>query len=161
MSSAKTSSICAGNSGLRFTSRFRGENGLLSSLRSMALKSVYLPTPQIQNGTITITDEEHRHLVVGRAEPAELVEVFDGIGHVWTCEVVEVGKRQTSAKVQQERLEPPPKVNLILGQALIRSAAFELALEKAVEVGVTRIIPFVAARSNSAAERRERWQRII
>jgi 16S rRNA (uracil1498-N3)-methyltransferase len=46
--------------------------------------------------------------------------------------------------------------------ALIRTAAFELALEKAVEVGVTRIIPFFAARSNvSRVERQERWQRIV
>jgi 16S rRNA (uracil1498-N3)-methyltransferase len=127
----------------------------------MALKSVYLPSPQIQNGVITITDEEHRHLAVGRAEPGEKLEVFNGTGQVWLCEVVEVGKRQTSVRVQNERVEPAPKLNLILGLALIRSANFELALEKAVEVGVTRIIPFVASRSNSSGERRERWERII
>jgi 16S rRNA (uracil1498-N3)-methyltransferase len=40
--------------------------------------------------------------------------------------------------------------------------AFELALEKAVEVGVTRIIPFTAARSNATAgDRMERWRRIV
>src|SRR6476659_6631615 len=131
MSSAKISSISACNSVSPFMSRFRGGNGLLSSLRSMALKSVYLPSPQIQNGIITITDEEHRHLVVARAEPGERLAVFNGTGHVWVCEVVEVGKRQTAARVQQERTEPALKVNLILGQALIRSAAFELALATA------------------------------
>src|SRR5262249_52422352 len=52
-------------------------------------------------------------------------------------------------------------VPLILGLAMVRNTAFELALEKAVEVGVTRIIPFVASRSNSAASRLDRWRRII
>ena len=127
----------------------------------MALKSVYLPSPNIQNGIITITEEEHRHLVVSRAEPGELVEVFDGTGQVWRCQIVEAGKRQTSARVKDERVLPAPKLNLILGQALIRAAAFELALEKAVEVGVTRVIPFLASRSNAVSEKHDRWQRII
>src|SRR6185436_17207569 len=125
------------------------------------LKSVYLPSPHIQSGIINIADEEHRHLSVARAEPGEGVEVFDGAGRVWTCEVVEVGKRLSLVRVQSERVEPLPTVELILGLALIRSAAFELALEKVVEVGVTRIVPFLASRSNAKAERHDRWQRIV
>jgi 16S rRNA (uracil1498-N3)-methyltransferase len=60
------------------------------------------------------------------------------------------------------RTVPPPFVGLILGMALIRTAAFELTLEKAVEVGVTRIVPFTASRSNAAAgNRQDRWMRIV
>src|SRR5262245_10722042 len=128
----------------------------------MALKSVYLPNPTIQEGMITVTDEEHRHLMVARAECGEAVEVFDGMGKVWTIVGTEVGKRRTSLRVQDQRIFPAPKVGLTLGLALIRTSAFELALEKAVEVGVTRIIPFFAGRSNvSRVERHERWRRIV
>ena len=128
----------------------------------MALKSVYLPDPTIQGGTIIVTDEEHRHLVVSRAESGEHVEVFDGKGRVWNCVVTGVAKRQTSLRVHDERIFPAPKVGLMLGLALIRTSAFELALEKAVEVGVTRIIPFFATRSNvSHVERNERWLRLV
>src|SRR5262249_17910783 len=50
----------------------------------------------------------------------------------------------------------------IAGLAVIRMAAFELALEKVVEVGVSRIVPFIAERSNVAAgNRHSRWQRIL
>src|SRR5262245_27680441 len=111
----------------------------------MALKSVYLPEPTIQNGQITVTDEEHQHLKVGRAESGEHVEVFDGRGRVWSCVVTDVARRHSLLRVQDERIVPAPNVGLMLGMALIRAAAFELALEKAVEVGVTRIIPFFAA----------------
>ena len=128
----------------------------------MALKSVYQPHPSLHGGIIHISDEEHRHLVVARAEPGEWIEVFDGQGHVWKASVVEVGKRQTSARIETEDVVPRPSLELILGQALIRNAAFELALEKAVEVGVTRVIPFAAERSNvSANQKLDRWLRIV
>jgi 16S rRNA (uracil1498-N3)-methyltransferase len=56
----------------------------------------------------------------------------------------------------------PDPWSLTLALALVRAAAFEMALEKAVEIGVTRITPFHAARSNAAAPRHaDRWQRII
>ncbi len=107
----------------------------------MALKSVYLPDPSISSGVVRITGEEHRHLAVARAEPGERLEIFDGKGSVWTAAVLEVDKRQAWAKIESQRQVAPPTFELILGQALIRTSAFELAIEKAVEVGVTRIIP--------------------
>jgi 16S rRNA (uracil1498-N3)-methyltransferase len=127
----------------------------------MALKSVYLPDPAVDNDVIEIAGEEHHHLVVTRAAPGEKVEVFDGRGKVWACAVMAVGKRATSLKVEGSSTIPQPSIELILGQALIRPAAFESALEKAVEVGVTRIIPFVASRSNVKLSRSDRWQRVI
>jgi 16S rRNA (uracil1498-N3)-methyltransferase len=131
----------------------------------MATKSVYLPQPAVTNSIIQITDEEHRHLAVARAELGEQTDVFDGRGHVWVCEVVDVAKRHTSLKVIREWDSPAPRVELILALALIHRPAFELALEKAVETGVTRIIPLVASRSNIAradrSGRSDRWQRIV
>jgi 16S rRNA (uracil1498-N3)-methyltransferase len=127
----------------------------------MALKSVYLPFPIIENNLIRISDEEHRHLAVARVQRGETVEVFNGAGRIWTCEVTEIGKRQTTVVVHHDHEAPPPKVELILGQALVRGPAFEFALEKAVEIGVTRVIPVVASRSNMSGDRRDRWQRII
>jgi 16S rRNA (uracil1498-N3)-methyltransferase len=76
--------------------------------------------------------------------------------------VVKVGKRETIAEVGEELLAPAEPFELILGLALIRAAAFELALEKVVEIGVTRIVPVIAARSNAPAPRKtERLTRII
>jgi 16S rRNA (uracil1498-N3)-methyltransferase len=132
----------------------------------MSLKSVYLSAPSIQDNRILIAGDEHRHLVVARAKPDELIEIFDGKGRVWTAAVESVNKRETVARVTASREAAPPRFELILGVAMIRIAAFELALEKVVEVGVTRIAPFTAARSNVEAghrhERRyDRWQRIL
>jgi len=128
----------------------------------MAVKSVYLPNPLIENSVIQIDGEEHHHLVVARAEAGEDLEVFDGKGRVWKAIVQSVGKRATTAAIRELKTVDRDPLEIILGLALIRTAAFELALEKAVEVGVTRIVPFTASRSNAAAgSRHERWTRIL
>jgi 16S rRNA (uracil1498-N3)-methyltransferase len=128
----------------------------------MAVKSVYLPNPVIENNVIQINDEEHHHLVVARAEAGEDVEIFDGKGRVWKAVVQSVGKRATTATIRELKTIDRDPLEVILGLALIRTAAFELALEKAVEVGVTRIVPFKASRSNVApGSRHERWTRIL
>ena len=128
----------------------------------MSLRSVYLPEPAFENELLTIRDEEHHHLVVARAEKGELLEVFDGKGNVWTVSVESIGKHQTVGRLKQSRSTPRGSLELILALAMIRVAAFELALEKAVEIGVTRIVPFAAARSNLApGKRHDRWQRIV
>jgi 16S rRNA (uracil1498-N3)-methyltransferase len=128
----------------------------------MAVKSVYLSEVVVEGGVIRITADEHHHLTVARSGEKEPIEIFDGQGRVWSAVIESVGRRETSARVTGERKVEPDPHEVILGQALIRSAAFELALEKAVEVGVTRIIPFTAARSNvPPAHRADRWKRII
>jgi 16S rRNA (uracil1498-N3)-methyltransferase len=128
----------------------------------MAVRSVYLPEPSIENDRMLILGDEHRHLAVARAEPGELIELFDGKGRAWTAVLESIGKRQAVARVTESREMPRDPAEVILGLALIRIAAFELALEKVVEVGVNRIVPFTADRSNATAgNRHERWVRIV
>lgn len=128
----------------------------------MAIKAVYLPDPSFENEIVRIGGDEHRHLVVARAERDEPVEIFDGNGKVWLATIVSLGKRETLAWLKESRRAERDAVDLILALALIKTSAFELALEKAVEIGVTRIAPFVASRSNAtAAGRHDRWLRII
>src|SRR5262249_43077841 len=102
------------------------------------------------------------HLVVGRAESDEIVEVFDGRGSVWKTTVESVQKRETIVRIADFRMVERDPVELTLALAMIKVSSFELALEKAVEVGVTQIVPFAADRSNTAAgKRQDRWERIL
>src|SRR5438270_10068917 len=104
----------------------------------MSLRSVYLPVPSIENNQIHLTGDQHRHLIVARAEKGEVVEVFDGSGRVWTAVIESVNKSETIARVKGLRQAPPPSVEVILAMAMVRIPAFELALEKTVEAGVTQ-----------------------
>jgi 16S rRNA (uracil1498-N3)-methyltransferase len=128
----------------------------------MAIRSVYLPDVSVADNRIHIGGEAHRHLAVARIEPGETVEVFDGTGGVWVAAVESAGKRETIVKVTDSRRVEGDPVEIILGLAMIRIPAFELALEKAVEVGVARVIPFTANRSNvTPGNRHDRWHRIL
>jgi 16S rRNA (uracil1498-N3)-methyltransferase len=128
----------------------------------MAVRSVYLQRPEIRDGRIRILGDEHRHLTVARAEAGEPIEIFDGRGGIWTGVVESAGKRETIARITAARTIERDPVELIAALAMIRVAAFELALEKIVEIGVARIVPFAADRSNVAAgNRHERWSRIL
>ena len=128
----------------------------------MAIKSVYIADLAVKDNLISIRDEEHRHLSVARAEVGEEIEIFDGRGEVLTAIIAVIERRETHAHITGKRHVTADAHELILGQSLIRHAAFEFALEKAVEAGVTRIIPLIAGRSNAKdVGRRERWHRII
>ena len=128
----------------------------------MAIKSIYWSNGELKNDLVHIIGDEHRHLRVSRAELGERVELFDGKGQVWIGEVVDTSRTETCVRLLDERTVPSPSVEIVLGQALINNSAFERVLEKAVEVGVTRIIPFRANRSNDAGQGRfARWQKII
>jgi 16S rRNA (uracil1498-N3)-methyltransferase len=128
----------------------------------MALKSVYLPNPQSEDGRLRLVGDEHHHLTVARAEAGEIVEVLDGRGGVWTAEIVSVGRKESIVRVIEARQLEKSGPEVILALSLIKPSAFELALEKAVEVGVTQIIPTIASRSNAAPGRRlDRWNRVV
>src|SRR6266481_3002628 len=111
----------SGKALLAFTSLFTKNSpevsGLPWSVRSMSLRSVYLAAPSFKNDRLHVAGDEHRHLAVARAEPDELIEVFDGNGHVWTAAIESVGKRETIARVTASRTAPPPSVDLFLGMA--------------------------------------------
>jgi 16S rRNA (uracil1498-N3)-methyltransferase len=128
----------------------------------MAVRSIYLPDPMIRDGVIHVDGEENHHLIVARAETGETIEIFDGKGNVWTAVIESSGKRETLARVKESRNAAQDPHEVILALAMIRIAAFELALEKVVEIGITRIVPFTATRSNLApGHRHDRWGRIL
>ena len=112
-----------------------------------------------------VTGEAAHHLGrVLRAEPGQLYELSDGRS-------VRLGKIAASGRDRVEfvLLEPVPvrlsplEKSLLL--AVVKFDAFEWAIEKATELGVSRIVPLAAARSEkgllaAAAKRAARWERI-
>jgi 16S rRNA (uracil1498-N3)-methyltransferase len=121
---------------------------------------------QFTADTAVMEGEAAHHLGrVLRAQQGQLYELSDG-------QQVRLGRIE---KVARERIEfalleeipshhPPIDITLLL--SVVKFDAFEWALEKATELGVSTIIPLAAARSEksllaAAGKRSERWKKIL
>lgn len=122
----------------------------------------------IDNGTIRLTAEESHHLArVLRLREGEMVSVFDGLGNEWECEIAAIHKsecRLSILKKLETVVESP--LRLTLAQALVKGEKFDLVVQKATELGVSRILPVITEHceiriSEERSEQRlQRWQRI-
>ena len=83
-----------------------------------------------------------------RIAAGEVVELFDGQGLVVSAKVVAIRKRDVDLSVVTARREAVPAREVILATAVPKGDRFDWLIEKATELGVTRIIPLVTARSS-------------
>ena len=113
-----------------------------------------------------VTGDAAYHLGrVLRAEPGQLYELSDGTS-------VRLGKIEFAGRdrVEFSLLESLPlrfsSLRKTLLLAIVKFDAFEWALEKATELGVDKIVPLSAARSEkglvaAAGKRSVRWEKIV
>lgn len=120
----------------------------------------------IVNGKAEITGERAWHLSrVLRAQPGQRYEIFDN-RRVYLAEIRLATKDRVVLSILEELAPTVAPLELTLMVSLIKFDHFEWALEKATELGVARLVPVVAERSEKglekAAEKRyARWQRIV
>jgi 16S rRNA (uracil1498-N3)-methyltransferase len=119
----------------------------------------------VRSGAAELRGDEARHLTrVLRVEDGQLYEISDN-QRAYLARVEEArGDRVVFRIVEQLDATPSP-VRITLCAALIKFDHFEWIVEKATELGVERILPFAAARTEkglfeASEKRRERWIRI-
>ena len=110
-------------------------------------------------------DRAHHLGVVLRAQAGQLYELSDG-ARVCLGRIERVSRESVEFALLEELPAPEPKLQVGLLLAVVKFDAFEWAVEKATELGVTEIVPLAAARSEkalvAAAEKRsERWRKIV
>jgi 16S rRNA (uracil1498-N3)-methyltransferase len=124
-------------------------------------------------GSVKLAPEEAKHLRdVLRLKEGDEAFVFDGLGHEYSCVVKEI-ERGKDARVRlqvRDRVEaasPESTLQLTLMLTLLKGEKFETVVQKATELGVTRIVPVATARADvrvrsdaDALRRRVRWQRV-
>ena len=114
--------------------------------------------------TATLTGDQAVHLArVLRAEPGQVYDIVAN-GFVHRAEIVKVSADEVIFTLHEE-LEANAALPLHLLLAIFKFDHFEWAVEKATELGVGRITPVLARRTEkhlaqAAAKRVERWRRI-
>jgi len=110
-------------------------------------------------------DRAHHLGVVLRAQAGQLYELSDGV-RVCLGRIEKVARDSVEFALLEELSAEEPRLQVILLLSVVKFDAFEWAIEKATELGVTEIVPLAAARSEkaliAAAEKRsERWRKIV
>ena len=111
------------------------------------------------------------HLKVLRPKSGEEIELFDGRG-MWRiyrfCASLTSG-RETASPLRASTaisVVPRPGRTLTLFACVTKGSRWDWTIEKATELGVTRIVPVISDRTivripkDERAAKRERWQRI-
>jgi 16S rRNA (uracil1498-N3)-methyltransferase len=109
---------------------------------------------------------EARHLAGSlRRRVGDAVVLADGRGSVARATLVEIERNRVRAEVSSVHHEPAPQARgVTLAVALIEGKAMDWAVQKAVEVGVHRLVPLESERAQRRARdlgrRVEHWRRI-
>jgi 16S rRNA (uracil1498-N3)-methyltransferase len=120
----------------------------------------------VQSGRARITGPDAHHLTrVLRVQPGQQFEISDNHS-VYLAEVESARKDLVSFSVREKVPLAEPLVHTTILASLIRFEPFEWMLEKATELGVERVVPVQAARSEkgleqAAGKRLPRWNRIV
>ncbi len=120
---------------------------------------------QISDGSAELRGEDARHLTrVLRVEPGQRFEISDN-QHAFLAEILEARGDRVHFRVLEPLPAVPTPVVITLCASLVKFDRFEWMVEKATELGVHRILPVDAARTDkglfeASVKRRERWQRI-
>jgi 16S rRNA (uracil1498-N3)-methyltransferase len=107
----------------------------------------YLPPEDCQGQILFLTGREAHHARhVLRLQRGETVVVLDGAGHEFLCAVEDCGSDRTSLTVSEKRQHPAPRSQITLLQALPKGKLIEAIIQKATELGVSRVVPLLSER---------------
>ncbi|HEY9898122.1 MAG TPA: 16S rRNA (uracil(1498)-N(3))-methyltransferase [Pantanalinema sp.] len=132
------------------------------------LPRFFLPPAQFLGETLVLLDEDANHAArVLRMKEGEALYALDGRGMLYHAEVSAIDKRTVTCRVTgKESAGGELGVPVTLVQGLPKGDKFEWIVQKATELGVSRIVPVVTERSvvrlegDRALDKVRRWQAI-
>ena len=131
------------------------------------MRRFYAAAESFDGQKIFLSVEETKHLRdVLRLKENESVRVFDGGGREFACEIERIEKKQTILKILEEAapIAPESALDLTLAVALLKGEKFDWVVQKAVELGVTKLVPLNTKRADGRLKETEkrltRWRKI-
>ena len=102
-----------------------------------------------------------------RLRTGDRVIIFDGLGAECDGEIIGQSRQTVTVRILELRRPPhEPSLSLVMGQSLVKGEKMDFIIQKATEMGVSSVIPFVSLRSVSRLEgsrmerRLTRWRKI-
>ncbi len=129
----------------------------------------YLPGMNPADSLFCVEGDEARHaLKVMRLRVGDCCELFDGCGHAMLARIVATAGNASMQLEAVEALPPmPPVAGITLALAIPKGTNMELIVQKAVEMGVSRVVPLISERTivrldaAQAEAKAAKWQRTV
>src|SRR5574344_1359054 len=127
----------------------------------------FISSKDINKDTISISDKENYHHIakVMRAKTGENLLLVDENRIQYNVVIKNIDSQSITTKVvETKKSENYLKLNLVLMQSVLKTEAQSLVIQKATELGVKKIIPFISDNSvikhDVACQKTSKWQKI-
>ena len=122
---------------------------------------LFHPKNIIEN-TTSLLSKEHTHYVVNvmRMKRGSNINFFNKDGE-WLSEIVFLDRDRVEVKFLNKLKEPTKNSNIELAICLVKKSPMDTILQKATELGVSKIIPIVSERTEVKELNFERANRIV
>jgi 16S rRNA (uracil1498-N3)-methyltransferase len=129
----------------------------------MALPFFYKEDIDLATIDIVLDEATSKHIVqVLRMQNGEQLQLTNGKGGVFTCEIKDDNRKKCVVSVVQKSETDSPKTEIVIAISLLKNTTrFEWFLEKATEIGVTKIIPLICERTEKTAFKMDRMNNIL
>lgn len=112
----------------------------------MELRRFFVTPEDVRGDTVTVTGGEFVHMTrVLRMKPGYKAVVCADDGKERLCTVKEIGSGYALLSQDEVRDADRKKVSLTLFTGLLKNSKLDFVVQKAVELGVDKIVPFVSA----------------
>ncbi len=133
------------------------------------MRRYWIDKSQIQDSQVVFKDELFHHIFdVCRQEVGHKFEVITEDSKAYLVEVTSKEKKLARAKILEDReIKPLPKPHIHLTLSIPRYAVMDSVIERAVEMGVSSIVPFfsdfsfIRKISNLPEGKKDRWDKIV
>ena len=118
---------------------------------------------EMANGLCTLTEEESRHCAkVLRHIVGDTINVIDGCGALYTCRIIECGKKVVCTVEQVQENFGAHGYNLTMAVCPTKNIdRYEWFLEKATEMGLDTVVPVIGEHSERRIIKPERLEKIL
>jgi 16S rRNA (uracil1498-N3)-methyltransferase len=126
------------------------------------MRRFYIDKEHIENNTVTIEGREARHLGnVLRMREQDSIHLFAVDGTVYTGTIVRKDAKRITVRIDTSCAAPVrDDSQIILAQAIPKGKKMDLIVQKATELGVTRIIPFSSLRTIARYDEQKEHDRV-
>lgn len=111
-------------------------------------------------------EEAHHCRSVMRCREGEWVTIFDGRGREASARITSLSKTEVNLEKGEDKPQSIRPTEIVLAQAIPKGKNMEWIIQKATELGASRIVPLMTSRTiveidaRESEKKRQKWQRV-